>query len=337
MTEEPLFRRSPFSDPTNDVWRFFDLKRKSKTLDASTDLLFSAQTHLSLRVTKTGLMSEELLAGVVLSEVVSDGWVSPLPQTDSAQSHPHRYQIDLSACDVPHISVALFFEEEQSLVELVWKDAAPSRAMELAIGGRTPLCVVRNVFHLPTQSKRSFVLTPHVSSEGVCTIHEHLHLGERALFQSIYHTNATHGITRCIRLAELKEGATVRFETRGEIGTGASWQEVSDLSHIGPCSHSVVRVRTVCHDQGQLICQSLARLGRGVVNAKTDEQIAVLLLNGKPDVRLRPFLSIEHDVVEGAHGASIGGVSEASLLYLFSRGISREIAVNLLKQAFLES
>jgi Fe-S cluster assembly protein SufD len=59
-----------------------------------------------------------------------------------------------------------------------------------------------------------------------------------------------------------------------------------------------------------------------------------LLLSDKAQVDAKPQLEIFADDVKCTHGATVGRLDEQALFYMKSRGVSREIARQLLTYAF---
>jgi Fe-S cluster assembly protein SufD len=60
-----------------------------------------------------------------------------------------------------------------------------------------------------------------------------------------------------------------------------------------------------------------------------------LLLSPTSTINTKPQLEIFADDVKCSHGATTGSVDEEALNYLRSRGISRDVAMNLLTEAFI--
>jgi Fe-S cluster assembly scaffold protein SufB len=68
-----------------------------------------------------------------------------------------------------------------------------------------------------------------------------------------------------------------------------------------------------------------------------NEQESVLLMS--PDVinKTLPIILCEEEDVEGAHGATIGRLSEDMLFYMTSRGIDRKTAERIIVRARLDA
>ena len=75
----------------------------------------------------------------------------------------------------------------------------------------------------------------------------------------------------------------------------------------------------------------------GACAAKGNEQESVLLLS--PDVvnKTLPIILCEEEDVEGAHGATIGRLSDEMLFYMTSRGIDKETAERIMVRARLDA
>ncbi len=88
--------------------------------------------------------------------------------------------------------------------------------------------------------------------------------------------------------------------------------------------------------------------GRGIVNGRlyiardtrgNDGRLAThnLLLSDRAEIDAKPELEIHADEVSCAHGATIGQLDAEQILYLQTRGISRDEAVRLMTSGFLRS
>lgn len=62
-----------------------------------------------------------------------------------------------------------------------------------------------------------------------------------------------------------------------------------------------------------------------------------LMLSDTAEIYTKPGLEIYADDVQCSHGASCGALDEAALFYMRSRGLSREVAEQLLLDAFIKS
>lgn len=136
-----------------------------------------------------------------------------------------------------------------------------------------------------------------------------------------------------VDLAETGAGCNVKgaFVARGR----------GHLDHHTRVTHSVGQ--TLSREQFRGI---LADSGHGVFNGKivmlpgadgSDSELHSANLLLSPDARIdtKPELEIHAEEVKAAHGATVGALDDTALFYMRSRGVPREQAVSLLKQAFV--
>src|SRR5690606_22957686 len=61
-----------------------------------------------------------------------------------------------------------------------------------------------------------------------------------------------------------------------------------------------------------------------------------LLIGERAEADTKPELEIHADDVKASHGATVGQLSENEIFYLMSRGISREVAMEMLAEGFVQ-
>lgn len=76
------------------------------------------------------------------------------------------------------------------------------------------------------------------------------------------------------------------------------------------------------------------KINKEATNASIDQKVKVLHLGGA--VFVRPWLKIQHDEVKANHGIAIGGLDEHVLMYLASRGLTKEEAEHFLIEGHLD-
>ncbi len=101
-------------------------------------------------------------------------------------------------------------------------------------------------------------------------------------------------------------------------------------------SHTICRMRAE-HELGTGVMQVLANIAKDCQGCKVVQDIKGLILAPNAEIFAKPELAIDHDQVEAKHGCSIGGINEAEIFYLQSRGIAKDLAKNILAQGFMQS
>lgn len=87
----------------------------------------------------------------------------------------------------------------------------------------------------------------------------------------------------------------------------------------------------------QRACKSRVKLiaKEGIKGISAHLTMKVLIIGKTGSSTLMPILEVEENEVELEHSASIGGVDKETLYYMQSRGITRELAEQLIADSFI--
>ncbi len=103
--------------------------------------------------------------------------------------------------------------------------------------------------------------------------------------------------------------------------------------HAGRC-HSDQFYKGVVEDRARAAFAGRITVHPGAQDTDAYQQNRNLLLSDEAEVDAKPELEIFADEVRCSHGATVGGLDEAALFYLRTRGMAREAAEALLTYAF---
>lgn len=151
-------------------------------------------------------------------------------------------------------------------------------------------------------------------------------------------------------LGEMNDGNTVAnnttilqgvgsiAETKSiSVGTGSQRQNLtSQVQHIGTHSESDMVSKAVMTDEATSILNGITKIEKGAEKANGVQAENILMLSEKARGDANPILLIDEDDVKAGHAASVGRVSEESIYYLMSRGITRQDAERLIILGFLD-
>jgi Fe-S cluster assembly protein SufD len=134
------------------------------------------------------------------------------------------------------------------------------------------------------------------------------------------------------------KGSGSRAETKTvSIGTGSQRQNLtSQVQHIGTHSESDMVSKAVMTGEATTILNGITKIEKGAEKSNGEQAENILMLSEKARGDANPILLIDEDDVKAGHAASVGRVSEMSIFYLMSRGISREVAERLIILGFFE-
>lgn len=152
-------------------------------------------------------------------------------------------------------------------------------------------------------------------------------------------------------LGEMNDGNTVTNNTtvlKGtgsnadtksvSVGTGSQRQNLtSQVQHIGTHSESQMLSKAVMTDEAVSILNGITKIEKGAEKANGEQEESILMLSEKARGDANPILLIDEDDVKAGHAASVGRMSEESIYYLMSRGITRKEAERLIVLGFLDT
>lgn len=131
-------------------------------------------------------------------------------------------------------------------------------------------------------------------------------------------------------------GASVTF--RGLL-IGRSDQNLAldiKVRHEAPNTTSDVVVKAALSDMTKTDITCLTTVVPGAKGANAWLAAHILLLSNKAKGLAIPSLEILENDIKAGHATTVGQPSELELFYMMSRGLSREVAKQLLVQGFLE-
>ena len=103
--------------------------------------------------------------------------------------------------------------------------------------------------------------------------------------------------------------------------------------HMGENTESEIRVNGTLRDQASKTFRGTIDFQKGCKGAKGDEREDVLLMDEDVHNNTVPLILCAEEDVEGAHGASIGKISEETLFYFQSRGVPESEIAELMARA----
>ncbi|MGC6484139.1 MAG: Fe-S cluster assembly protein SufD [Candidatus Puniceispirillales bacterium] len=108
------------------------------------------------------------------------------------------------------------------------------------------------------------------------------------------------------------------------------------VNHDSPSCTSMQVVRGVLDDTARGVFQGKVKVAPDAQKTDGNQMSRALLLSRKCEADAKPELEIYADDVACSHGATVGEIDDTHLFYLMSRGITAEVARQMLIEAFLE-
>lgn len=123
----------------------------------------------------------------------------------------------------------------------------------------------------------------------------------------------------------------ITFAGKGQIlDTGAK------VVHLGKNTSSTINSKSICKDGGVANYRGVIKVGANAVNAKSTVSCESLMLDSYSKSDTIPVIDIANDKVDIGHEAKIGKISDESIFYLMTRGLSEEEAKAMIVRGFVE-
>lgn len=122
------------------------------------------------------------------------------------------------------------------------------------------------------------------------------------------------------------------------LGVDASrYKNYVKIVHKGKNTKGEVWARGVALDSAQIDFSGMLRVDHGAKGTSTYFNAQFMVLSPKAGAHTFPGLEIhENDIARGGHAATVAQVREEDLFYLMSRGLTREVARDMMVRGFFE-
>ncbi len=121
------------------------------------------------------------------------------------------------------------------------------------------------------------------------------------------------------------------FAGKGQVqDTGAK------AIHLAPNTTSTIRSKSVSKDGGIANYRGLIKVGRSAKGASASLVCDSLLMDSESAANTYPAVENRQEDVQISHEATIGRIGDEELFYLMSRGLSRDDAVRMVVQGFVD-
>ena len=130
------------------------------------------------------------------------------------------------------------------------------------------------------------------------------------------------------------EGSKTEFTGISFAGKGQNLDNGFKVIHNAPGTASVVNAKSISKNGGTCTYRSLVRIAKNAKNSKSMVSCESLMLDDISKSDTIPVNDIQTDDVEFSHEAKIGKISDKTIFYLMSRGISEEDAKAMIVRGF---
>lgn len=132
------------------------------------------------------------------------------------------------------------------------------------------------------------------------------------------------------------EGAKAEFTGVSFAGKGQYLDTGAKIIHAAPNTSSTINSKSISKSGGVAIYRGVVQVNKNSINSKSNVSCESLMLDNISKSDTIPVIKVENDKVEIGHEAKIGKISDESIFYLMSRGISEEEAKAMIVRGFVE-
>jgi Fe-S cluster assembly scaffold protein SufB len=109
----------------------------------------------------------------------------------------------------------------------------------------------------------------------------------------------------------------------------------TNIHHLANNTSGKMLARGVLQDNSKVSFQGKIHVPKNTIDTTSHQNFKVLTLGDKTSCDAVPVLDIHNDDVSVSHGVALGRIDEEQLFYLQSKGISKEKAIQIISQGFL--
>lgn len=160
--------------------------------------------------------------------------------------------------------------------------------------------------------------------EGVCVSKVEGDVSKNGSFNLLQICKGGKDVSLGVNVNLLGDDSSASIDT-GYLVSGANALDINYvIKHMGQRSDSKINVSGVLRDKAKKTFRGTIDFVRGSKNATGDEREDVLLMDEGVLNNTTPLILCGEENVEGAHGASIGKISDEAMYYFNTRGIKKD-------------
>lgn len=161
-------------------------------------------------------------------------------------------------------------------------------------------------------------------------------VGKDAVMEWVSGSFGSH--TTCLYPSTVLNGEGARMEYTGIsfAGAGQDLDTGAKVQHNAPRTSSRIMTKSISKDGGECTFRSALGIAPNAHGCKTSVTCESLMLDSRSRADTIPVMDIRCDDVDIGHEAKIGRISEDSIYYLMSRGLSENDARAMIVSGFAE-
>ena len=133
----------------------------------------------------------------------------------------------------------------------------------------------------------------------------------------------------------VEEGASCTYKVASLVaGDDRKFVDIS-IDHVSPRTYGKFDCYGICKDSGKIVVAGTSHVFKGAVKSKAQQNSKIMVFDETSDASAKPVLKIDENDLEASHGAVVGKINDEHLFYLTSRGLSEEMAKELITWGYL--
>ncbi|GGD35266.1 hypothetical protein GCM10012288_06520 [Malaciobacter pacificus] len=210
-----------------------------------------------------------------------------------------------------------------------------AQVVELFItnGQNSALSINRNI-HLEKDANLEYVKVQDISSSNSMLFNTLVSQDENS---NLDFSNFEYGdgfIVNTIQNIIEKQSVTYNLNGLVKLHSDANCANLIKTIHNEKESLSNINYKHSLKESSKAVFKATSVVNESAPNSKAFQNSDTILLSDDATIFAQPHLEIFIDELEASHGATTGSLNKEQLLYLQSRGISKDNAYNMLLEAF---
>jgi len=134
----------------------------------------------------------------------------------------------------------------------------------------------------------------------------------------------------------LEKGARGEVLSIAMAGRGQHQDAGAKIVHFAPNTSGNIVSKSISKDSGRSSYRGLVKIYEGATNAKSNVECDALLLDEEARTDTYPYIEIQEKTASVGHEATVSKINDEQILYLQSRGLSKDQAAGLIVRGFIE-
>jgi Fe-S cluster assembly protein SufB len=119
-------------------------------------------------------------------------------------------------------------------------------------------------------------------------------------------------------------------------GKGQTQDTGTKVYHLAPNTKSIIQSKSISTEGGTTTYRGLVKISKKAINSKVGVECDALMTDSISTSNTIPYITVQNEESDLAHEATVGSISDESIFYLMSRGISELDAKKMIVSGFIE-